>query len=210
MKVGDTHASQSSSSSPQKTENILACHVFFIVKIDTCGPNPLTFLHKKVLHLPPPPPPTSPISLGFLSPGLFLHILHYQLWLILSLATPPFETMTTASRTAWIQAGAKGPSVGTGQHSVQVEGPGHLAIGISKQDIREAGLQHVQGQEGGLLHHLEEKGPREMRTPSIAYLCDILPLFIQVPGPSGTLRVTGEQGSKTASSLTSRRSRKAM
>lgn len=36
----------------------------------------------------------------FLSPGLFLHILHYQLWLILSLATPPFETMTTASRTA--------------------------------------------------------------------------------------------------------------
>ena len=45
MKVEETHASQSSSSSPQKTENILVCQDFFIVKIHTRGPNPLTFFH---------------------------------------------------------------------------------------------------------------------------------------------------------------------
>lgn len=55
--------------------------------------------------------------------------------------------------------------MGTGRHSVQVEGPGDLPIGISKQHVGETGLQHVQGQERGLLHHLEKKGPREMRTP---------------------------------------------
>lgn len=49
MKVGETRASQSSSSSPQKTENILVCYISFIVKIHTCGPNPLTLFHKKVL-----------------------------------------------------------------------------------------------------------------------------------------------------------------
>ena len=109
---------------------------------------------------------------------------------------PPFEKIATVSSAAWAEVGPRGPSVGTGRHSVQVEGPGYLPIGISKQDIWETGLQHVQGQEGGFLHHLEEKGPRQMRTPGRAYLSDTLFLFIQFPGPSGVLRVTSEWGSQ--------------
>lgn len=83
--------------------------------------------------------------------------------------------------------------MGTGRHSVQVEGPGDLPIGISKQHIWETGLQHVQGQERGLLHHLEKKGPREMRTPgrtstvtrcssSFGSLGPLRPLELQVNG----------------------------
>lgn len=59
MKVEETHASQSSSSSPQKIENILVCQVFFIVKLHTRGPNPLLFSIKN----PPLPAPVGPTCL---------------------------------------------------------------------------------------------------------------------------------------------------
>lgn len=128
------------------------CTRFFIVKIHTLGPMPLlTVLHSLSL------PHFSMIS---------------QPWTVRPYAcssalapdptiSPPLEKMPTASSMAWVEAGPKGPSVGTGQHSVQVVGSRNLPIGISKQDIRETGLQHVQGQKGGLLHHLEEKRPRD-------------------------------------------------
>lgn len=108
--------------------------------------------------------------------------------------------------------------MGTGRHSVQVEGPGYLPIGISKQDIWETGLQHVQSQEGGFLHHLEEKGPRQMRTPGRAYLSDTLSSSFSSLGPLGCLELQVNGAPKALSpppppprsSHTSFHSRKAM
>lgn len=170
MKVGETHASQSSSSSPQEIENILEGHFFFFFhcKNSYTWPQHHNSFHEKS---PPPPAPVGPSSLWFLSPGLFLHLpLHQSGW-----SSPWWPhlipTLWENSHSFQCSMGlgrSKDLSVGTGRHSVQVEGPGDLPIGISKQHVWETGLQHVQGQERGLLHHLEKKGPREMRTPSRA------------------------------------------
>lgn len=128
--------------------------VLFIVKIHTHGPS----FHTFPINCPPPPPPPAaslPHFSVFLSPGPFLRMSVHQLWLL----SPSLEEPATACFMGL--GGSKGPSVGTGCHSVQVEGPGYIPVGISKQDVRETGLQHVQGQEGGLLHHLEENRSRD-------------------------------------------------
>lgn len=104
MKVGETHASQSSSSSPQEIENILEGHFFFffIVKIHTPGPNTITLSMKKALH---PLPQLAPVLYDFSALGCF------SISLFTSLADPlpgdltsfpPSEKIATASSAAWV------------------------------------------------------------------------------------------------------------
>lgn len=138
MKVGEIHASQSSSSSQQKIENISVCHsVFSFVKIHTHGTIPLAFSITCLLSPQPAPLLYAFSALDYSSICLFISSGSRHT------PFPLLEKMATASSMAWVWVGPQGSSVSTGWHSVQVEGPGYLPIGISKQDIRETGLQHV-------------------------------------------------------------------
>lgn len=56
------------------------------------------------------------------------------------------------------------------------EGPVHLSVGISKQNIREAAFQHVLAQEWRLLHNLN-KSVIKMVTLELIYIFPVVNKF---------------------------------
>lgn len=147
MKVRETHASQSSSYTHEGTESSLLCHSSFSLYSHIWDPNSLTFSINCLLTLSPLYPPLlyDLAALGSSFPVLSVSFAPPDPLPIDPAPFPPLKKMVIVFSELWIKVDPKDTSVGASWHTVQIKSPGYLPIGISEQDVRETGFQHVQG-----------------------------------------------------------------